>query len=178
MNRRIIILLLICLNGTDYLYAQWTEKDSVWLKKILSGEEKLELNPEAIKAIESGELLNIDQPASNMIMAPAASPGASVLKDFSEYVRSKEMDDFNPDRKVALKDLPPAVFMRYGLDKPLPRVKMFGSFYVPPSVRANAVKPSGRSFDDMLQQVFMPSARAKRRNAKRWRTLKYYNNYP
>lgn len=113
-----------------------------------------------------------------MIMAPSTSPASCVLKDFSEYVRPEDVEEHNPNRKVALKDLPPAVFMRYGLDKPLPRIKMFGSFYVSPDIRANAQKPSGISFDDMLQQVFMPSARSKRRNAQRWQTQKYYNNYP
>lgn len=177
MNKRIIILLLVCLNSAEYLYAQWTEKDSVWLQKILSGKEKLELNPEALKAIESGNLINIDKPASNMLMAPTNSPAQSIQKDFSEYIRPKDTD-YNPNRKVALKDLPPAVLMRYGLDKPLPRVKMLGSFYVSPSIRAEAQKPSGMSFDDMLQQLFKPSARARKQNAKRWRTQKYYNNYP
>lgn len=170
--------MLICLNGTDYVYGQWTEKDSVWLQNVISGKEKIELNHEALKAIESGTLINTDKPASNMIMAPATSSAASLVKDFSEYVRPEETEKNNPDRKVALKDLPPAVFSLYGPNKPLPRVKMLGSFQVSPDIRANAVKPSGISFDELLQQVFMPSARHKKRNAQRWRTHKYYNNYP
>ena len=141
MSKRIITLLLICLSNTGYLYAQWTEKDSVWLRNILSGKEKLELNPEALKAIRSGTLINTEEP-------------------------------------VDPKDLPPAVFMLYGMNKPLPKVKMLGSFQVSSGIRAEARKPSGISFDDMLQQVFMPSARHKRKNAQRWRTQKYYNNYP
>ena len=103
-------------------------------------------------------------------MAPELSPAQSIQKDFTEYVR--------PNRKVDPKDLPPAVFMLYGMNKPLPKVKMLGSFQVSPGIRAEARKPSGISFDDMLQQVFMPSARHKRKNAQRWRTQKYYNNYP
>lgn len=177
MSKRIITLLLICLSNTGYLYAQWTEKDSVWLRNILSGKEKLELNPEALKAIRSGTLINTEEPASNMIMSPELSPAQSIQKDFTEYVRPKDTD-YNPNRKVAPKDLPPAVFMLYGMNKPLPKVKMLGSFQVSPGIRAEARKPSGISFDDMLQQVFMPSARHKRKNAQRWRTQKYYNNYP
>lgn len=165
------------MNGTEYVYAQWTEKDSVWLQKVISGKEKIELNPEALKAIESGTLINTDKPASNMQMAPGAAPATSITKDFSEYIRSKNTEQDNPHRKVALKDLPPSVFRLYGPGKPL-QFKMLGSFYIPESVRAEGVRPSGRSFDDMLKQVFMPSERAKRRNAKRWRTNKYYNNYP
>ena len=177
MSKQVIILLLICLSNTEYLYAQWTEKDSVWLRNILSGKEKLELNPEALKAIRSGTLINTEEPASNMIMSPELSPAQSIQKDFTEYVRPKDTD-YNPNRKVAPKDLPPAVFMLYGMNKPLPKVKMLGSFQVSPGIRAEARKPSGISFDDMLQQVFMPSARYKRKNAQRWRTQKYYNNYP
>ena len=92
--------MLICLNGTEYVYGQWTEKDSVWLQKVISGKEKIELNPEALKAIESGTLINTDKPASNMIMAPSTSPASCVLKDFSEYVRllpfSCAMDSTSP----------------------------------------------------------------------------------
>lgn len=106
-----------------------------------------------------------------------AIPAQSIQKDFTEYVRPKDTD-YNPNRKVDPKDLPPAVFMLYGMNKPLPKVKMLGSFQVSSGIRAEARKPSGISFDDMLQQVFMPSARHKRKNAQRWRTQKYYNNYP
>ena len=163
MSKQVIILFLICLSNTDYLYAQWTEKDSVWLQKILSGKEKLELNPEALKAIQSGTLINTEE---------------SIQKDFTEFVRPKDSEDHNPNRKVALKDLPPSVFRLYGMNKPLPRVRMLGSFQVSSNIRAEAQKPSGISFDDLLQQVFMPSARHKRKNAQRWQTQKYYNNYP
>lgn len=98
--------MLICLNGTEYVYGQWTEKDSVGFRRHF-GKEKIELNPEALKAIESGTLINTDKPASNMIMAPSASPASSILKDFSEYVRPEDVEEKNPNRKVALKDLPP-----------------------------------------------------------------------
>ena len=178
MSKRIITLLLICLSNTGYLYAQWTEKDSVWLQKILSGKEKLELNPEALKAIQSGTLINTEEPASHMILSPEQSPAQSIQKDFTEFVRPQNAEEHNPNRKVALKDLPPSVFRLYGMNKPLPKVKMLGSFQVSPRIRAEARKPSGISFDDLLQQVFMPSARYKRKNAQRWRTQKFYNSYP
>lgn len=178
MSKQVIILLLICLSNTEYLYAQWTEKDSVWLQKILSGKEKLELNPEALKAIQSGTLINTEEPASQMIMAPEQSPAQSIQKDFTKFVRPQNTEDYNPHRKVALKDLPPAVFRLYGMNQPVRKVKMLGSFRVYPEIRTQARKPSGLSFDDLLQQVFMPSARYKRKNAKRWQTQKYYNNYP
>lgn len=142
MSKQVIILLLICLSNTEYLYAQWTEKDSVWLQNILSGKEKLQLNPEALKAIQSGTLINTEEPASQMIMAPEHSPAQSIQKDFSEFVRPSDTDE-NPHRKVALKDLPPAVFRLYGMNQPFRKVKMLGSFQVSPGIRAEAKKPSG-----------------------------------
>lgn len=180
MKIRVIILMLICLSSTGHVFAQWTEKDSIWLQDVLSGKEKVKLNPETMKAIESGTLIGTDEPGSEMIMAPARSAGSSIQKDFSEYIRTKEMEqdtEYNPNRKVALKDLPPAVFMRHKVSNP-PRVKMLGSFYVSQNIKNEGRKPSGISFNDLLKQTFMPSERAKRRNAQRWQTYKYYNNYP
>ena len=65
MRKQLFIVMLICLRGADYMSAQqWTKKDSVWLQNVLSGKEKLELNPETMKAIQSGSLINLDEPAS------------------------------------------------------------------------------------------------------------------
>lgn len=61
MHKQILIVMLICLRGVDYISAQqWTKKDSVWLQNVLSGKEKLELNPETMKAIQSGSFINLD----------------------------------------------------------------------------------------------------------------------
>lgn len=44
MHKQLLIVMLICLKGADYISAQqWTKKDSVWLQNVLSGKEKLEL---------------------------------------------------------------------------------------------------------------------------------------
>lgn len=67
MHKQLLIVMLICLKGADYISAQqWTKKDSVWLQNVLSGKEKLELNPETMKAIQSGSFINLDEPASDM----------------------------------------------------------------------------------------------------------------
>ena len=64
MHKQLLIVMLICLRGIDYVSAQqWTKKDSVWLQNVLSGKEKLELNPETMKAIQSGSFINLDEPA-------------------------------------------------------------------------------------------------------------------
>ena len=99
--------MLICLRGVDYISAQqWTKKDSVWLQNVLSGKEKLELNPETMKAIQSGSFINLDEPASNMKISPVTP--LPILKDFTEYIQTD-----SAHRKKALKDLPPGVFWLY-----------------------------------------------------------------
>ena len=107
MHKQLLIVMLICLRGIDYVSAQqWTKKDSVWLQNVLSGKEKLELNPETMKAIQSGSFINLDEPASDMKMSPV-SP-LPILKDFTEYIQAD-----STKRKKALKDLPPGVFWLY-----------------------------------------------------------------
>ena len=89
MYRLLLIGMLICLGGRSYVSAQqWTKKDSIWLQNVLSGKEKLELNPETKKAIESGELINLDD-ASKMQMAPAEP--LPTTKDFSEYIHKRKV---------------------------------------------------------------------------------------
>lgn len=107
MHKQIFIVMLICLRGVDYISAQqWTKKDSVWLQNVLSGKEKLELNPETMKAIQSGSFINLDEPASNMKISPVTP--LPILKDFTEYIQTD-----SAYRKKALKDLPPGVFWLY-----------------------------------------------------------------
>ncbi len=108
MEKRLLIVMMICcLNSMGLWAQQWTEKDSVWLQNILSGKEKLELNPETMKAIQSGSFLNLGEPASNMKLA-TPDVRMQVLKDFSEYIQTDSTS------RMALKDLPTYVFKKYG----------------------------------------------------------------
>ena len=166
-GRKRIIILLCCFWYTGLVYAQWTEADSLWLQRILSGKEELKLNPETLKQIESGTLINTDIFLKNQEKsAPAEIP---LQKDFSEYIL--------PESEQGLPDpwsMPPSVFMRYGLDLPLLKDKYNkAAFQIPQSIIDESVRPSGRSFDDMLQNLFSPSFRAKmrnRQNANAWKT--------
>lgn len=169
MNKQLLICALICLNSTDYVFAQWTKKDSVWLQNILSGKEKLHLNPETMKAIQSGSLINPEKPANNMIL----STPSPIIKDFSAIIQPVDTGKKMPDYR----SMPPSVFMKYGpgyIDEPLSFKIMRGLIKqeYPRSLS------SGISFGDILDQAFLPSARAKRRNAKRSGTWKNYNNLP
>lgn len=106
MNKQLLIGMLICLNGV-YAEAQWTKKDSLWLQDVQSGKEKLKLNPETMKAIESGFLINPERPALELRSQPASK--LPIIKDFSAYIQS----DDSTHRKLALKDLPSPVFWRH-----------------------------------------------------------------
>ena len=148
MYKLLLIVIGICLSGKMFVSAQqWTKKDSIWLKKVLSGKEKLELNPEAKKAIESGELINLEEPASHMKLAPTEK--LPVTQDFSEYIRPDTIK-----RKVALKQLPPAVFWLYHPPRGVGNIKL--------------------DVAEMTSQ----KARTHKRNQKRNGTRKNYNNLP
>lgn len=178
-KRKTIVLILCCLQNTVMIYAQWTKEDSVWLDKVLSGKETIKLNPEFQKAIESGTLINTDiiSPTDQMQMAPGRIP---INKDFTEYLNpgkiQKDIDDL---KDIDPLSIPPGVFMRYGLDIPLLEDKFNkAAFMTPQSVKDNAVRPSGRSFDDALRSIFSPSFRARERNRKNANAWRRYNSFP
>jgi hypothetical protein len=107
MDKRFILLLFIGIYQTGNLYAQWTEKDSVWLKDVLSGKEQLRLNPETMEAIRSGNLINTDKPSMELLPVPPILP---VSKDFdirpvNTTAATEQTVDYNK--------IPPAVFALY-----------------------------------------------------------------
>lgn len=171
MRKQLFIVMLICLRGADYMSAQqWTKKDSVWLQNVLSGKEKLELNPETMKAIQSGSLINLDEPASEMKMAPVTP--LPILKDFTEYIQTD-----STNRKKAPKDLPPGVFWLYSPPpgKMLPVYKnMLKAWKSNPMNRSHN---SGFVTFDFAEMTSRKSYIHKR-NAKRDGTRKNYNNLP
>lgn len=171
MRKQLFIVMLICLRGADYMSAQqWTKKDSVWLQNVLSGKEKLELNPETMKAIQSGSLINLDEPASEMKMAPVTP--LPILKDFTEYIQTD-----STNRKKAPKDLPPGVFWLYSPPprKMLPVYKnMLKAWKSDPMNRSHN---SGFVTFDFAEMTSRKSYIHKR-NAKRDGTWKNYNNLP
>ena len=171
MHKQLLIVMLICLRGIDYVSAQqWTKKDSVWLQNVLSGKEKLELNPETMKAIQSGSFINLDEPASDMKMSPV-SP-LPILKDFTEYIQAD-----STKRKKALKDLPPGVFWLYTPPpgKFLPVYKnMLKAWKSDPMNRSH--NTGIVTFD--MAEITSRKSYIQKRNAKRDGTWKNYNNLP
>lgn len=172
MKKQLLIYILVCLNSTEYIQAQWTKKDSIWLANMLSGKDTIRLNPEFHNAIQSGTFINTDKPGTQMKMAPSSIP---FTKDFTEYI---QIEDSTKQNKVALKDLPPAVFMRYGLDRPLPFNGIYKRAYqLSPGIKKWARKPSGTSFNNLLQSAFSPGYRQQQENQERT-TWKTYNDLP
>ena len=168
MHKQIFIVMLICLRGVDYISAQqWTKKDSVWLQNVLSGKEKLELNPETMKAIQSGSFINLDEPASNMKISPVTP--LTILKDFTEYIQTD-----SAYRKKALKDLPPGVFWLYA---PPPGKILPVYQYMLDEVKRNPITVPGGMFFDLAEMTSRKS-HIHKRNAKRDGTWKNYNNLP
>ena len=173
-KRKTIVFILCCLQNTILVYAQWTKEDSVWLDKVLSGKETIKINPEFQKAIESGTLINTDvmSPSEQMKIVPGHIP---ISKDFTEYLSPGTIQkDIEDVRDVDPFDIPPALFMRYGPQFP-PKGDKYNkaAFIVPQGIKENAVRPSGRSFDDALRSIFSPSFRARernRKNANAWKT--------
>ena len=170
MYKLLLIVIGICLSGKMFVSAQqWTKKDSIWLKKVLSGKEKLELNPEAKKAIESGELINLEEPVSHMKLAPTEK--LPVTQDFSEYIRPDTIK-----RKVALKQLPPAVFWLYHPPRGV-------EFRIYQHMLEAWKKDPMSQYDNGnikldVAEMTSQKARTHKRNQKRNGTRKNYNNLP
>ena len=88
--RIVVILLFSCLGSvTTWAQQQWTAQDSLWLKRVLAGQDTVKLDPEVRRAIERGELINAE-PVGTPQLAPHADP--PITKDFSEYIGT---DHFN-----------------------------------------------------------------------------------
>lgn len=169
---------LVCIHAELMQAQAWSKTDSLWLANMLTGKDTIRLNPEFQQAIRNGTFINLGEPIGKMQMAPSSIP---LAKDFSEYLtdRKSASEADSTHRRVALKDLPPSVFMRYGLDRPLPFDGIYKQAYTP--YRRPAGRPAtgvSLSFDDLLQAAFSPSHRRKMHNRKHATAWKTYNDLP
>ncbi|MDR1161443.1 MAG: DUF4858 domain-containing protein [Tannerellaceae bacterium] len=207
MDKRLILFLFVCVHQTGSLYAQWTEKDSVWLKDVLSGKEQLQLNPETREAIRSGRLINTGAPSMELLAAPPILP---ISKDFDI-----QPADTTSGEAVDYSQMPPAVLALYKKELMLRSDTIEklqkGAFAMPDlrdkdriqlgkspisvavqatNVYNDQIKDGQKrggvvlgirltfSLDDILTGIFSKTERAKRRNKKKANAWKYYNNYP
>ena len=171
------------------------QEDSVWVSEVLAGKDTIRLNPEYLKAIENGTLINLGQPLE---LEFSRLP---ILKDFSEYIKADTLRQL-----LQIDSLSPAVFWLYQADtehrnirgnyhKPINSLIRFGKtpFYgrtgtqnlFLPEVKDGQRRGSAGvtitlhfSMEDMLRSVFWKSERDKKRNRKRDFTWKHYNSYP
>ena len=156
--------------GGVRIWAQqtWTAKDSLWLQRVLAGQDTVRLDPEVKRAIERGELINAE-PVGTPQMAPHADP--PITKDFSEYIGT----DQNPHRKVPLNKLPPQVFWHHN-----PRFKGLPPVYesIQEELKRNppTAPASMATFD--AAEATSKKARIHKKNAKRSSTWRNYNNLP
>lgn len=192
MERYYFLLLLLGLQtGASFLYAQdkWTKQDSIWLQRVLSGEEKLLLNDDAKKAIESGNLLSPDPYVKEQMKMKSAE--LPIMKSFEGITAPESI------RKLKPNELPPPVYKLYGLDAEdsVPDTKRSITFYDKTIIELKALDVltprkatvddkttlrygSGGSVnaEDLLRTIFWPSHRAKQRNKKNANAYKTYNN--
>lgn len=197
INNYIVLFLIF----VPYLksYAQEDgHTDSVWVSEQL---EKgiLRINPEYLKAMEDGTLINTEQSLEHAPME------LSIQKDFAEYLKADSI------RALQFDSLPPAVFMLYPVDttgwhvrgltyRPTrslilkDKVRLGKSpFYLRAGAQnlyMNEVKDGQRqgtlgssvtvefSLENTLRYIFWKSERNKRRNREREFTWKHYNSYP
>jgi hypothetical protein len=207
MGKRFILLLFIGIHQTGSLYAQWTEKDSVRIKDILSGKEQLRLNPETMEAIRSGNLINTGKPSMQPLAAPPILP---ISNDFDI-----QPVDTTDEEAVDYSKIPPAVFALYKKELMLHpdtvETSQEDAFSIPDlrdknriqigksplsvvvqatNVYDDRIKDGQKrggvilgiritfSLNDILMGIFSKTERAKRRNRKMANAWKYYNDYP
>ncbi|MDR0429273.1 MAG: DUF4858 domain-containing protein [Tannerellaceae bacterium] len=207
MDKRFILLLFICIHHSGSLYAQWTKKDSLWLKDVLSGKQQIQLNPETMEAIKSGNLINADKPMMQPLSAPPILP---ISKNFD-----LQPVDTIDEKVIDYTHMPPDVFILRKIESTLnpDTVKMLkeGAFAMPDlkdknriqigntpiTVAAQAtniynenVKDGQKrggftgsailrfSVNDILMGIFSKTERNKRRNRKKAKAWQYYNDYP
>ena len=167
---RRVVILLFCGLGSITTWAQqsWTAQDSLWLKRVLAGQDTVKLDPEVRRAIERGELINAE-PVGTPQLAPHPDP--PITKDFSEYIGT----DQNPHRKVPLNKLPPQVFWHHN-----PRFKGLPPVYesIQEELKRNppTAPTSMATFD--AAEATSKKARTHKKNAKRSSTWRNYNNLP
>lgn len=191
MCRRSYIVLVLLLVGTQFGFAQWSERDSLNLQQMLSGGKEIRLNPDAVKSIR------LESPVDEMpdLFAPLMDTTNPIV-DFSEdlptfFIRKEPQ----PSKKIFLSLKPFSVFAKYsdvyGIDEnnvaPM-AVKCYMRPYLANEMKIGAPLPkagghSGQlmggasisfSMEDILQTLFSKKGRARLHNAKHANAWKTY----
>lgn len=174
MKRSYVCFFWICFLPVSLFAEGWAEADSSARPRATEGKDSLRLRPEYRKAIEEGTFLRFD--GARKLQEPESV--LPITKDFSEYFQP---EDTVRRGKKKLTELPPAVVMLIGSDRiRLPDKPLF-RLEAGQVEELKALTPGGIytfSAEDLLEQIFWKSARAKRRNQKKANAWRYYNEIP
>lgn len=177
MKKQLVIWCLVCLNGTEIVYAQVIENDSLRTGVILLGRDTLRLNQETLRAIEDGTFLNRDNPFDKPLKAPPILP---LGKDFRDIEAPEEEElQINPN---AFKLPPEGPWKnRYRVGNSPVTVKAGAQNLLEETVRDGQRRGSVGgtvgvefSLDDILCYLFKRSEWRKRRNKKRAEAVNYH----
>lgn len=176
---RISLSILFCIIGILTSKAQLSRRDSIRLKQLLEGDKEIKLNQEAVKSIQFNFAPDINE---------MHKPKMSEEKPWMEFKKSlsKNFNDTVQWRKPKyIRLLPYTIFTRLGEDpvndiiiktrKDTLRMKLKLDYlkeYIPqhqPVVSFDAEK--------LLYENFTKRGRAIRRNRKRAKAWKIYNDY-
>lgn len=176
---RISLSILFCILGILASKAQLSKRDSIRLKQLLEGDEEIKLNPEAVKNIQFNFARDINE---------MRKPKMSEEKPWMEFNKSlpKNFNDTVQWRKSKyIRLLPYTIFTQLGEDpvndkiikthKDTLRIKLKFDYlkkYIPqhqPVVSFDAEK--------LLYENLTKRGRAIRRNRKRAKAWKIYNDY-
>ena len=187
----LVLGLQVCIDASAQ--KDWSAKDSLWLQRVLSGQEKLKLNEETLRAIRSGTLISpAPTPEQQMKHSPLELP---IVKSFDSIIR--------PESHRTLHLLPPYVFSLYGPENhsatdPYRGINKAGGMMLSERqieemmilMKMNVKKttvddkqtlPSPYiTFDaeDIARTIFWPSHRAKKRNARNAQAYKQFEVAP
>lgn len=169
-----LFLFWVCFNPGWLSAENRTAVDSVRSNPPAERKDTIRIRPEYQKAIEDGTFLHLEG-MDRMRMDQQAIP---LAKDFSEYLR---IDDTVRHVRRKLIDLPPAVTMLYGgMLQSSEKVATF-RYSEREKQQLRDLTPGGLvtfSLEDIMQQIFWKSARAKKHNKKHATAWRYYNDLP
>lgn len=189
MNRRISISLYLFTLGIISVNAQWTERDSLNLERILSGDQEIQLNPEAIDDIR------LETPSFKMPeLSQPLVPEQESIFNFDETLPTFFTDSIQEKRVLYLTLKPYTIFTKYNEDPvygpnkngyiwPM-ATKMYdsgqGTYRAGPASAGGSFNNVSAGFsysfsmEDVLQRIFSKKGRARLRNAKNANAWKTY----
>lgn len=195
--------LFLCVNFVSLLvYAQWSQKDSLNLRRILNTDGEIKLNPNAVKEIDFGtfigEQMMIDEkPALKFdVTLPKVFPDKAELKLSLRPYTANTKYNYDPiyQKKIDLKDRSMKVFTVYsnwaktpfdpGIRNSVEEIEATGMRYNPLANRVNNVAvggwgpaDGGGAFSGDFMAPFTKDFWDKNGRKRRARTLEVLQNY-